>query len=59
MKTLPLAEVKANFSQLIDQVVKRDEQILITRDGQPAAVWSARTNTTACARRLRSARIGS
>jgi antitoxin (DNA-binding transcriptional repressor) of toxin-antitoxin stability system len=31
MKTLPLAEVKANFSQLIDQVVKRDEQILITR----------------------------
>ena len=38
MKTLPLAEVKANFSQLIDQVVKRDEQILITRNGRPAAV---------------------
>lgn len=38
MKTLPLAEVKANFSQLIDQVVNRDEQILITRNGRPAAV---------------------
>ena len=38
MKTLPLAEVKANFSQLIDQVVKRDEQILITRNGRPAVV---------------------
>ena len=38
MKTLPLAEVKANFGHLIDQVVKRDEQILITRSGRPAAV---------------------
>ena len=38
MKTLPLAEVRANLSQLIDQVVKRDEQILITRNGRPAAV---------------------
>ena len=38
MKTLPLAEVRANLSQLIDQVVKRDEQILITQNGRPAAV---------------------
>ena len=38
MKTLPLAEVRANLSQLIDQVVRRDEQILITRNGRPAAV---------------------
>ena len=38
LKTLPLAEVKANFSQLIDHVVKHDEQILITRNGRPAAV---------------------
>ena len=38
MKTLPLAEVKANFNQLIDQVVKHDEPILITRNGRPAAV---------------------
>ena len=38
MKTMPLAAVKANFSQLVDQVVKRDEQILVTRNGRPAAV---------------------
>jgi antitoxin YefM len=38
MKTLPLAEVRANLSQLIDQVMKRDERILITRNGRPAAV---------------------
>jgi prevent-host-death family protein len=38
MKTLPLAEVRANLTQLIDQVVKHDEPILITRNGRPAAV---------------------
>ena len=38
MKTMPLAAVKANFSQLVDQVMKRDEQILVTRNGRPAAV---------------------
>jgi prevent-host-death family protein len=38
MKILPLAEVKASFSQLIDQVVKRGEPLLITRNGRPAAV---------------------
>ena len=38
MNTLPLGEVKANFNQLIDQVVKHDEPILITRNGRPAAV---------------------
>src|SRR6185369_2245576 len=38
MKTLLLAEVKANFNQSIDQVVKHDEPILITRNGRPAAV---------------------
>lgn len=38
MKTLPLAEAKAKLSQLIDQVAKMDEQIVITRNGRPAAV---------------------
>ena len=59
MKTLPLAEVKANFSQLIDQVVKRDEQILITRNGRPAAVLASADEYDSSARRSRSARIGS
>lgn len=38
MKTLPLAQVKMNLSRLVDQVVKTDEEIVITRNGRPAAV---------------------
>jgi len=38
MKTLPLAQVKANLSRLVDQVVETDEEIMITRNGRPAAV---------------------
>src|SRR5713101_3030531 len=38
MKTLPLAHVKANLSRLVDQVVETDEEIVITRNGRPAAV---------------------
>lgn len=38
MKTLPLSEVKTRLSQLIDQIVSRDEVITITRNGRPAAV---------------------
>ena len=38
MKTLPLSEVKANLSKLVDQVEDRDERIVITRKGRPAAV---------------------
>ncbi len=38
MKTLPLAEVKAKLSRLIDQVAETDEEILITRNGRPAAI---------------------
>ena len=38
MKTLPLSEVKAKLSRLIDDVTSRDEEIVITRNGIPAAV---------------------
>jgi prevent-host-death family protein len=38
MKTLPLSEVKAKLSQLVDEVESRDERIVITRKGRPAAV---------------------
>jgi prevent-host-death family protein len=38
MKTLPLAEAKAKLSQLIDRVAATDDEILITRNGRPAAV---------------------
>jgi len=38
MKTLPLSEVKAKLSELVDAVESRDERIVITRKGRPAAV---------------------
>jgi antitoxin YefM len=38
MKTLPIAEVKAKLSRLVDEVAETDEQIVITRNGRPAAV---------------------
>ena len=38
MKTLPLSEVKAKLSRLIDDVSARDEEVVITRNGVPAAV---------------------
>jgi len=38
MKTLPLVEVKAKLSQLVDEVESRDERVVITRKGRPAAV---------------------
>jgi prevent-host-death family protein len=38
MKTLPLSEVKMKLSQLVEEVHSRDEQIIITRNGKPAAV---------------------
>ncbi|HEV8536305.1 MAG TPA: type II toxin-antitoxin system Phd/YefM family antitoxin [Candidatus Limnocylindria bacterium] len=38
MKTLSLSEVKAKLSELVDQVESRDERVVITRKGRPAAV---------------------
>ena len=38
MRTLPLAEAKAKLSHLVDRVAATDEEILITRNGRPAAV---------------------
>ena len=38
MKTLSLSEVKARLSELVDEVESRDERVVITRRGRPAAV---------------------
>lgn len=38
MKPLPLAEVKNNLSKLVDRVETLREEIMITRNGRPAAV---------------------
>lgn len=38
MKTMPLSDVKARLSKLVDGVQARDEEILITRNGRAVAV---------------------
>ena len=38
MKTLPLSEVKMKLSELIKRVASSDEEIMITKNGKPAAV---------------------
>lgn len=38
MKVMPLSEVKAKLSKLVDEVATRDEEICITRNGRAKAV---------------------
>lgn len=38
MKTLSLSEAKMKLSELVDKVQHMDEEVLITRNGKPAAV---------------------
>jgi prevent-host-death family protein len=38
MKTLPLSEAKSQLSGLVEQVRTLEEQVMITRNGRPAAV---------------------
>jgi prevent-host-death family protein len=38
MKTLPLSEAKSPLSSLVEQVRALEEQVVITRNGRPAAV---------------------
>ena len=38
MKTLSLSEAKAKLSGLVEEVARRDEEVVITRNGRPAAV---------------------
>ncbi len=38
MKTMPLSEAKAKLSGLVDDIARRDEEVVITRNGRPAAV---------------------
>jgi len=37
-ETLPLAAVKARFSEIVDRVERQQERIIVTRNGRPAAV---------------------
>ena len=38
MKTLSLSDAKAKLSGLVDAVSRRDEEVIITKNGRPAAV---------------------
>ena len=38
MRVLPLSEVKTKLSELVDVVERRDESIMITRNGKPVAM---------------------
>lgn len=37
-ETLPLASVKARFSEMVDRVERTHDRIVVTRNGRPAAV---------------------
>ena len=37
-ETLPLAEIKAHLSEIVDRVEREHERIVLTRNGRPAAV---------------------
>lgn len=37
-RTLPLSEVKMKLSRLVEDVLRRDDEVIITRNGKPAAV---------------------
>jgi antitoxin YefM len=38
MKTLPLSEAKMKLSAIVDQVAATDEEVIITKNGRPAAM---------------------
>ncbi len=37
-KTLPLSEVKAKLSEVVDEIVTTRERVTVTRNGRPVAV---------------------
>jgi antitoxin YefM len=36
--TLPLAEIKARLSEIVDRIEAQHERVILTRNGRPAAV---------------------
>lgn len=37
-ETLPLAEIKARLSEIVDRIEREHDRIVLTRNGRPAAV---------------------
>lgn len=46
-ETLPLAEIKAKLSEIVDRVEEHHERIILTRNGRPAAVLISPTDLEA------------
>ena len=38
LKTLPISEVKARLPELVAGVMEREEEVVVTKNGRPAAV---------------------
>lgn len=36
--SIPLADAKARFSEIVERVVSQQERVVVTRNGRPAAV---------------------
>lgn len=37
-ETLPLAQIKAHLSEIVDRIEREHERVILTRNGRPAAV---------------------
>jgi len=37
-ETLPLAEIKAHLSEIVDRIEREHDRVVLTRNGRPAAV---------------------
>ncbi len=37
-ESIPLADAKARFSEMVERVVSQQERVVVTRNGRPAAV---------------------
>lgn len=45
--TLPLAEIKARLSEIVDRIEGQHERITLTRNGRPAAILMSPTDLEA------------
>ena len=46
-ETLPLAEIKAHLSEIVDRVEREHDRVVLTRNGRPAAVIMSPTDLEA------------
>ncbi len=44
MRTLPISDVKARLPELVSSVEQREEEVVVTRNGRPAAILVSYTD---------------